>query len=118
MTWRKLSSWFVGPDRTAGRIPMPFTLVTLCGRTDASRDEVAFYSDAELAALRAWAASGRFVMAFCAEERDELTLVCTGSVDMVRAQLAELPMVAAGLASADIRAVSSLHLTRRVPLAH
>lgn len=118
MTWKLLSSWFAAGDRRAGRMPMPFTLVTLCGRATAPREEVAFYAAAEFEALRAWATSGRFVMAFAADERDELTLVCTGPVDLVKMQVAELPMIAAGLASADIRAVSSLHLTGQEPLAH
>lgn len=118
MPWKMLSSWLATAQRSPDRMPMPFTLVTLRGRDAVSAEEVAFYADAEFTTLMSWAASGRFVMAFAALERDELTLVCTGCADVVRGQVAELPLVAAGLASADVRAVDSLHLTRRDPVAH
>jgi len=90
---------------------MPLTLVTLTGCERSSPDEVAFYADAEFDALVEWAVSGRLVLAFAALERNEITLICTESVDVIRASTAKLPFVAAGLAHADIRLVASMRLT-------
>lgn len=118
MPWKQLSSWSAASRRSTDEAPTPLTLVTLSGTVGASADEVAFYADAELAALMAWAASGRFVMAFVALEREELTLVCPASVEATIKQISELPLIAAGLATADVRLISSLRLNARDRSAH
>lgn len=93
--------------------PLPITLVTLRGTEGACTDEIAFYAGAEFDALVDWATSGRFVMAFVAGDRDELVLLCTESVDAMRIQVSQLPLVIAGLAQADIRSVATLRLAGR-----
>lgn len=111
MPWKLLSSWYDARHRPALCTPMPLTLVTLRGLGGSSAEEVAFYADAEFEALVGWAASGRFVMAFAALDRDELTLLCPDSPDAVLMRVNDLPLVAAGLATADVRIVASLRPT-------
>lgn len=45
-----------------------------------------------------------------ATEREELTLVCGEPLEVMRDHVAALPMVAAGLATADLRTVVSMRL--------
>lgn len=111
MPWKQLQSWFSSAGRASVEPPMPLTLVTLTGCDPSSPDEVAFYADAEFDALVEWAVSGRLVLAFAALERNEITLICTEPVDVIRESTARLPFVAAGLARADIRLVASMRLT-------
>lgn len=89
---------------------MPLTLITLRGIPGSSVDEVAFYTGSEFDALVEWAVNGRFVMAFVARDRDELTLLCTEPIEVMRMHVNSLPLVAAGLAEADIRVVSILRV--------
>ena len=110
MPWKKLQSWFESLRRGQNEPPMPLTLITLRGVAGTSEDEVEFYRHAEFDALVDWARNGRFVMAFVARDRDELTLLCTESVGAMEVHVGELPLVAAGLAEADIRTVSMLRL--------
>jgi len=118
MPWKLLAFWYAALRRGQADPPMPLTLVTLRGMEGSSADEVAFYADAEFDALVAWAASGRFVMGFVAMDRDELTLLCTESIETMQMRVRDLPLVAAGLAHADIRTVSPLRLTDAAPLIH
>lgn len=113
MPWKKLSSWYASVPKSGFDYSMALTLVTLIGCKDAPVDEIDFYADAEFDALVKWAETGRFVMAFAALERDELTLVCTDSADTMRARVSDLPLISAGLAIADIRQVASLRLGRK-----
>lgn len=55
MAWKQLIAWLYPTDKPPVYPPMPLTLVTLTTCADASRAEIAFYGDAEMAALR-----GRF----------------------------------------------------------
>lgn len=89
---------------------MPITLVTLRIEPTAGNDEVSFYRGAEYEALMKWARMGRFILALAATERDELTLLCVQSPEEMRAEIAELPLVSAGLATFDIRPVMSLRM--------
>lgn len=99
----KRPSGLLGPN-------MPVTLVTLRIEASAVADEVSFYRGAEYDALLEWARMGRFILALAAEDRDELTLLCLQSPEEMRAEIEELPLVSAGLASADIRKVMSLRM--------
>lgn len=110
MPWKHLQSWFTSRARPQIDPPMPLTLVTLTSCASARADEVAFYTQAEFNALVEWAMRGRLVLAFAAVERDELTLICTDPIEEMRASIAELPLVAAGLATADVRLVMSMRL--------
>ena len=112
MPWKQLSSWNANAEQLPCQQPMPLTLVRLSVRADATAEELAFYAQAEISALMAWAASGRFVMAFASTDHEELTLVCAGPLQAVMTEVKDLPLVAAGLASADIRSVVPLRLTR------
>lgn len=111
MPWRRLTDWFSGRRSGLPGTDMPLTLVTLSAMEHAERDEVAFYSDAEYAALIDWARMGRFILALSAVERDELTLLCVQSPDEMLMQVENLPLVSAGLATFDIRRVMPLRLT-------
>lgn len=111
MPWNRLASWYSNWRRGQRETPMPLSLVTLRGLPGLSGDEVAFHTAAEFEALTEWAKNGRFVMAFVALERDELTLLCTETPAEMEAHVSILPLVAAGLAVADIRLVSMLRLT-------
>ncbi len=119
MPWNLLYSWYASFRRGAHREPpMPLTLITLRGIPGSSENEVAFYTNAEFGALVDWAMNGRFVMAFAGRDRDELTLLCTESVADMKVHVSSLPMVAAGLAKADIRMVSMLRLANPVASLH
>lgn len=118
MPWNLLSSWYASLRRGHKDPPMPLTLITLRGIPGSSADEVAFYTSAEFDALVDWAMNGRFVMAFVASDRDELTLLCTESVAVMQTHVSSLPLVAAGLAEADIRLVSMLRLANPVGSVH
>lgn len=111
MPWHQLYSWYVDLRRGRERSPMPLTLVTLRALDGASEEELAFYSSAEFDALVDWAMKGRFVMAFVADDREELTLLCTEPIAVMQAHVGDLPLVAAGLAEADLRQVSMVRLT-------
>lgn len=118
MPWKFMHSWYASLRRGAEPPPMPMTLVTLRGIPGSPEDEVAFYSDAEFDALIDWAKNGRFIMAFVARDRDELTLLCTESVEVMEIHVNGLPLVAAGLADADIRIVSMLRLANPATSVH
>lgn len=118
MPWNLFHSWYASMRPGAREQAMPLTLITLRGIPGSSDEEVAFYSRAEFDALVDWAMNGRFVMAFVARERDELTLLCTETVAVMETHVSNLPLVAAGLAQADIRMVSMLRLVNPVTSFH
>lgn len=118
MPWNLLYSWYASLRRGQKETPMPLTLITLRGIPGSNEDEVAFYTAAEFDALVDWAMNGRFVMAFVARERDELTLLCTEPPAVMQSHVSSLPLVAAGLAVADIRLVSMLRLANPTPSVH
>jgi len=115
MPWLRWIEWF--PKRPAGSLKpdMAITLVTLRIAPSAGTDEVTFYRSAEYDALLEWAKMGRFILALAATDRDELTLLCLQSPDEMRALVEELPLVAVGLATFDIRQVMSLKMDDDVP---
>lgn len=115
MAWRQLFAWLHPPDKPAAYPPMPLTLITLCACDGTSSAELAFYGDAEMAALREWARAGRLLLAFMATEREELILVCAEPLEVMRDYVAQLPMVAAGLAQAELRTVMSMRLGADTP---
>jgi hypothetical protein len=110
MTWLRWIERFSGRPDGSLAPNMPVTLVTLCIAPAAMSDELGFYQSAEYDALLEWARMGRFILALASSERDELTLVCIQSPEDMRKEIAELPLVAAGLATADIRAAVSLRM--------
>lgn len=110
MPWHRLIDWFAGKRSGLPGSDMPLTLVTLSAVEAAEKAEVAFYSDAEYAALVEWARMGRFILALSASDRDELTLLCVQTPDEMRAEVENLPLVSAGLATFDIRKVMPLRL--------
>lgn len=89
---------------------MAITLVTLRIAPAALNDEVSFYRSAEYDALLEWARMGRFILALATTDRDELTLLCLQTPGEMRSEIEHLPLVAAGLASYDIRPVMSLRM--------
>ncbi len=110
MPWLRWIEWF--SKRPAGQLApnMAITLVTLRVEPSARVDEVSFYRSAEYDALLEWARMGRFILALAATERDELTLLCLQSPAEMQAEIADLPLVSAGLATYDIRPVMSLRM--------
>lgn len=110
MPWHRLIDWFAGKRSGLPGSDMPLTLVTLSAVDAAESAEVAFYSDAEYAALIEWARMGQFILALSACNRDELTLLCVKTPDEMRAEVESLPLVSAGLATFDIRKVMPLRL--------
>lgn len=110
MPWLRWIEWFSGRPRGLLAPNMAITLVTLRIAPAAVSDEVTFYRSAEYDALLQWARMGRFILALASTDRDELTLLCLQSPDEIRAEIAELPLVAAGLATFDIRPAMSLRM--------
>lgn len=110
MPWLRWIEWFSGRPKGLLAPNMAITLVTLRIVPAAGSDEVSFYRSAEYDALLDWARMGRFILALASTDRDELTLLCIQSPDEMRAAIAELPLVAAGLAIADIRPAMSLRM--------
>lgn len=110
MPWLRWIEWF--SKRRSGLLGtnMSLTLVTLSMDNSARAEEVTFYRSAEYEALLEWARMGRFILALAANDRDELTLLCMQSPDEMRAEIEDLPLVAAGLARFDIRPVMSLRM--------
>lgn len=95
--------------------PPPLTMVTVA-ITHADPASSAFYASTELEMLLEWAKTGQFILALVATDRAELTLVCVDPVDAVAARVNQLPLVEAGIACADIRAVTTLRLDERLRL--
>lgn len=116
MPWHRLIDWFSGRRTGLPDGDVPLTLVTLSTMDHAASEEVAFYSDAEYAALIDWARMGRFILALSASERDELTLLCVESPEEIVEEVKGLPLVSAGLATYDIRRVMPLRLTNPVSI--
>ncbi len=112
MTWLRWIERFSGRPDGSLAPNMPVTLVTLRIAPAAMSDEVGFYQSAQYDALLEWARMGRFILALASSERDELTLLCIQSPGDMRKEIAELPLVAAGLATADIRAAMSLRMDK------
>jgi hypothetical protein len=110
MPWLRWIEWFSGRPKGLLAPNMAITLVTLRIAPAAVTDEVSFYRSAEYDALLDWARMGRFILALASTERDELTLLCIQSPEEMRAAIAELPLVAAGLATVDIRPAMSLRM--------
>lgn len=107
MPWLSWIEWFSGRPKGLLAPNMAITLVTL---RIAGTDEVSFYRSAEYDALLEWARMGRFNLALASTDRDELTLLCIQTPDELRAAVAELPLVAAGLATVDIRLAMSFRM--------
>jgi len=110
MPWLRWIEWFSGRPKGLLSPNMAITLVTLRIAQAAVTDEVNFYRSAEYDALLDWAKMGRFILALASTDRDELTLLCIQTPDEMRAAVAELPLVAAGLATVDIRPAMSLRM--------
>jgi len=110
MTWLSWIEWF--SKRPSGSLApnIAITLVTLRVSPSAVTDEVSFYRSAEYDTLLEWARMGRFILALASADRDELTLLCVQSPAEMEAQIADLPRVATGLATYDIRPVMSLRM--------
>jgi hypothetical protein len=110
MPWLRWIEWF--SKRPLGLLSpnMAITLVTLRIEPSAANEEVSFYRSAEYDALLEWAKMGRFILALASTDRDELTLLCLQTPDEMRAEIEDLPLVAAGLARFDIRPVMSLRM--------
>jgi hypothetical protein len=110
MPWLRWIEWF--SKRPLGSLSpnMAITLVTLRIEPSAANEEVSFYRSAEYDALLTWARMGRFILALAATDRDELTLLCLQTPDEMRAEIEDLPLVAAGLAKYDIRPAMSLRM--------
>lgn len=111
MPWRHLSAWFAERGNPVSGTPMPLTLVTLRGTEPPDHAAMAFHAEAEFEALVLWALAGRFVLALTTLDRAELTLLCTEPVVTLYPHVHALPLMAAGLASADLRPVMSVRLT-------
>lgn len=114
MPWNHLSPRFVSQSPTQDRAP-PLTMVTLAIIHDDPASS-AFYASTELEMLLEWARTGHFILALVAIDRAELTLVCVDPVDAVTARINQLPLVEAGIAFADIRAVTTVRLEGALPL--
>lgn len=108
MPWRRLQDWLAGRRSFVVDKAMPLTLVTLTAATTAEADELAFYSNAEFDMLVEWASMGRFILALNGINRNELNLLCVEDVAEMTAEVERLPLVVAGLACYDIRAVMPL----------
>lgn len=112
MPWNDLPAWYARAQGAPGDAAPPLTMVTLRTVAGATAADLDWQRDAEFATLVEWAEAGYFVLGFTAVDCAELTLLCALETAEIRARVALLPMVAAGLAHADIRAVTSLRLTR------
>jgi hypothetical protein len=110
MAWFRWIEWFSGRPKGLLAPNMAITIVTLRIAPAAVIDEVSFYRSAEYAALLEWARMGRFILALASTTRDELTLLCIQSPAEMEAEIANLPLVAAGLATVDIRPAMSLRM--------
>jgi hypothetical protein len=110
MPWMRWIEWFSGKPRGLLAPNMAITLVTLRIEPAAGSEEVGFYRGAEYDALLEWAKMGRFVLALVGTDRDELTLLCIQSPEEMHREVAKLPLVAAGLATFDIRPAMSLRM--------
>lgn len=110
MPWLRWIEWFAERPRGLLAPNMPITLVTLRIASAAGSEEVSFYRSAEYDALLEWARMGRFVLALASTTRDELTLLCIQTPEEMHEEIAGLPLVAAGLATFDIRPVMSLRM--------
>lgn len=110
MPWLRWIEWFSGHPKGLLAPNMAITLVTLRIASAAVTDEVSFYRSAEYDALLEWAKMGRFILALASTDRDELTLLCIQTPEEMRGSIAELPLVAAGLATVDIRPAMSLRM--------
>jgi hypothetical protein len=112
MPWLRWIEWFSGRPKGLLAPNFAITLVTLRIAPAAITDEVGFYRSAEYDALLEWAQMGRFILALASTGRDELTFLCIQSPEEMRAAIGELPLVAAGLATADIRPTMSLRMDK------
>lgn len=115
MPWKRLSTWFAEHRNIPAETPMPLTMVTLRGTSEADPAALAFHAEAEFAALMDWAMAGRFVLAFTTLDGSELTLLCPEPLESLDRHVEALPMMVAGLASADLRVVTPLKLTVASP---
>ncbi|TRW17539.1 hypothetical protein [Glacieibacterium frigidum] len=117
MPWNDLPAWYARVHDTPRDAGPTLTMVTLRTVAGVTAADVDWHRDTEFGTLVDWAKAGFFVLGFTAVDRAELTLFCALEPDEITARVAQLPLVAAGLAHADIRAVSSLRLTRPLELA-
>ena len=110
MPWLRWIEWFSVRPKGLLAANMAVTLVTLRIAPAAGTDEVSFYRSADYDVLLEWARMGRFILALASTDRDELTLLCIQSPEEIQAEIAGLPLVAAGLATYDIRPAMSLRM--------
>ena len=89
---------------------LPLTLGTVAMIKTFEAEEASFYRTVEYEALLDWARMGRFILALAGSDRDELILLCLQSPAEISEEIERLPLVAAGLATVDIRPVMSLRL--------
>lgn len=117
MPWSELAGWLAAqPARSAWPVDC-MTLVTLSLNGSVRPEELEFYRCAEQAALSEWAVSGGFILALAATERAELTMLCPDTAEQVSALVDRLPLVTAGLACSDVRAVRPVRVGPPKPMA-
>lgn len=117
MPWNDLPAWYACRAGVSAACAPPLSLVTLRAAPGSDRAVIDFHRDAEFGALVDWAGAGIFVLGFASIDRDELVLLCALDVAETERGVAQLPLVAAGLAVADIRSVAALRLTPPLDLA-
>lgn len=112
MPWNDLPAWYARAHDAPCDAGLPMTMVTLRTVAGVTATDVDWHREAEFGTLVEWAEAGDFLLGFTALEHAELTLFCALEPAELSARVAQLPMVAAGLAQADIRAVTGLRLTQ------
>lgn len=113
MSWNHLSPGIAQRLPAQDRSP-PLTMVTIAIIHN-DPGSSAFYGSTALEMLMDWARTGHFILALVATDRTELTLVCIDPVDAVTAQVNQLPLIEAGIAFADIRAVTTMRFEGTAP---
>ncbi len=108
MPWARLASPFAQERPGSPALSPPLTLVTLTVCDGVTRDEIEFYGDAEMTAIKRWAHHGSFILALTAVGRGELTLLCPANARSTLSAVKQLPMVSAGIADYDIRGVQPI----------
>lgn len=111
MPWQRLQDWIsphppTEPDGAPGPL-RALTLVTLSLKPGSTREEARFYRDAELECLSRWLRRGDLLFALTSLGNDELTLLCPKPGPAARALIEDLPLVASGLVTARLTAVSA-----------
>jgi hypothetical protein len=110
MPWQRLQDWISPHPPMESGAPGPvgaLTLVTLSLKPGSAREEARFYRDAELECLSRWLRRGELLFALTSLGHDELTLLCPKPGPAARALIEDLPLVASGLVTARLTAVSA-----------